>query len=430
MNPPIESALDRFGRYAALDTQSAEGRGAVPSTAGQWTLARLLVTELGELGAQEIHLDEHCIVYAKVPANLAHDGRVPVVGFIAHLDTSPAAPGDHVRVVIHPNYAGGDIVLPGEPSRIIRAADNPELGELIGDDIVTGDGTTLLGSDDKAGIAEILTMVDTLAQNPDLRHGAIAIAFTPDEEITEGIQFFDLARFGATFAYTVDGEALGEINNETWNARTATVTFTGVSTHPGWAKGIMVNAIDALADFVTRFPPDQRPETTDGRDGFMHPLSGTLDVGVASLTIWLRDFERQGLDAQEQTLRAMIEATRAGFPRVTIDLAVEDRYANMYEVLRHHPSLIDNAAEATRRAGLRPVIKPVRGGTDGASLTFRGLPTPHLFTGGHNAHGMLEFNSRGGLEKTTETLVHLVQLIADGAPARDPGHLPGGRRPG
>jgi tripeptide aminopeptidase len=412
LNPPLESPLARFIRYAAIDTQSIEGADDVPSSDSQLILARLLARELVPLGAQEVRLDDFGIVMARVPANIDADG-VPVIGLIAHLDTSPAVSGKDVRVIIHKDYRGGDLVLPADRTAVIRAADTPGLGDLVGDDIITADGTTLLGSDDKAGIAEIMTLLDILQQNPAIRHGPLAVAFTPDEETAQGIHRFDVEAFGARFAYTVDGSGLGEINNETWNARTATVTFAGKNMHPGFAKGVMVNAIYALADFITRFPADGRPETTEGRAGFLHPVDGTLDVERSSLTIWLRSFDVAGLDAQERVLREMAAATQTGFPGVTIEIHVEDRYRNILEVLREYPEVVDNAIEATRRTGLTPNLTAIRGGTDGSVLSFRGLPTPDLFTGGHNWHSRLEYNSVRGLEKSTEMLVHLVQLWAE-----------------
>jgi tripeptide aminopeptidase len=284
---------------------------------------------------------------------------------------------------------------------------------MIGDDIITADGTTLLGSDDKAGVAEIMTMIDTLRQNPQIKHGTLAIAFTPDEEVGGGIEKFDVNGFGAQVAYTVDGESLGEISNETWSARTATVTFQVKSTHPGTAKGIMVNASYALADYLSRFPQDMLPETTEGRVGFVHPYTGTVDVEQSTLKILLRDFDISGLDAKEKLLRDMVAQTQAKFPRVKISIDVKENYKNMKEVLKDHPELTENAIEAAKRAGLKPYIRPIRGGTDGSNLTFRGLPTPNLFTGGQNFHGKLEFNSKRGLEKSTETLIHLAQIFAE-----------------
>jgi len=413
VRPPKETALDRFLRYAKIDTQSAEDQTTVPSTKKQLNLANLLAKELRKIGAENVRVSEFGIVYATVPGNLPDNSKVPVIGFISHMDTSPAVSGENVNVIIHKNYQGGDIVLPKDPTQVITVAKNPVLKELIGDDIITADGTTLLGSDDKSGVAEIMTMIDTLKQNPSIKHGTLAIAFTPDEEVGTGVDKFDVKGFGAKFAYTVDGETLGEISNETWSARTATVTFKGKSTHPGTAKGIMVNAMYAVGDFLSRFPQDMLPETTEGRVGFVHPYAGVIDVEASSLKILLRDFELSGLDAREKVLRDMVAQTQAKFPEVKIAIEVKEDYKNMKEVLKNYPELTDNAIEAGRRAGLKPFIKPIRGGTDGSDLTFRGLPTPNLFTGGQNFHGKLEFNSRRGLEKTTETLINLVQLFAE-----------------
>jgi tripeptide aminopeptidase len=413
LKPPTETALERFLRYVKIDTQSAEDQSTVPSTKKQFDLARLLEKELKELGAENVRVSEYCIVYAMLPGNLADNSKAPVIGLIAHMDTSPAVSGANVQAIIHKNYRGGDIILPKDKTQIISVAKNPILKQMIGDDIITADGTTLLGSDDKSGIAEIMTMIDTLRQNPQLKHGSIAIAFTPDEEVGAGIEKFDVKGFGAQFAYTVDGEELGEISNETWSARTATVTFKGKSTHPGTAKGIMVNAMYALGDYLARFPRNMLPETTAGRIGFVHPYTGVADVEESSLKILLRDFDLGGLNAKEKVLRQMVRLTQQRFPQVKISIEVKENYKNMKEVLKNYPQLTENAMEAARRAGLTPKIKPIRGGTDGARLTFEGLPCPNLFTGGQNFHGKLEFNSRRGLEKSTETLLHLVQIFAE-----------------
>lgn len=413
LKPPTEPVLDRFLRYVKIDTQSQEDQSTTPSTRKQLNLANLLAKELTTLGAENVRVSEFGIVYATVPGNLADNSKVPVVGFIAHMDTSPAVSGENVNAIIHKNYQGGDITLPKDPTQVITVEKNPVLKTLIGDDIITADGTTLLGSDDKSGVAELMTMIDILRQNPQIKHGTLAIAFTPDEEVGTGIEKFDVKGFGAKVAYTVDGGELGEISDETWSARTATITFQGKSTHPGSARGIMVNAMYAIADYLNRFPHDMLPETTEGRVGFVHPYAGVIDVESSNLKILLRDFDISGLDAKEKLLRDMVAQTAAKFKDVKITIDVKENYKNMKEVLKNYPELTNNASEAARRAGLKPFMKPIRGGTDGARLTFRGLPTPNLFTGGGNFHGKLEFNSRRGLEKSTETLVHLVQIFAE-----------------
>jgi len=413
LKPPTEPVMDRFLRYVKIDTQSQEDQTTTPSTRKQLNLANLLAKELTGLGAQNVRVSEFGIVYATVPGNLADNSKVPVIGFIAHMDTSPAVSGENVNPIIHKNYQGGDITLPKDPTQVISVDKTPALKTLIGDDIITADGTTLLGSDDKSGCAEIMTMIDILRQNPQLKHGTLSIAFTPDEEVGGGIEKFDVKAFGAKFAYTVDGEELGEISDETWSARTATVTFQGKSTHPGTAKGIMINAMYAVADYLNRFPHDMLPETTEGRVGFVHPYAGVIDVESSNVKILLRDFDVSGLDAKEKLLRDMVTQTATKYPEVKITIDVKENYKNMKEVLKEFPQLTDNAMEAAKRAGLKPFLKPIRGGTDGSNLTFRGLPTPNLFTGGGNFHGKLEYNSRRGLEKSTETLLNLVQIFAE-----------------
>ena len=412
-HPPRESAVDRFLRYVRIDTQSQEDQAATPSTAKQWTLANLLAAELRELGVADVRTSEHGMVYASIPPTIAESDDVPTIGLIAHVDTSPAVSGANVKPVIHANYQGGDIALPGDSSQIITVAQHPLLEQLIGDDIITTDGTTLLGSDDKAGVAAIMTTVDILLRNPEIGHGQLAIGFTADEEVGTGIDKFDVKEFGADFAYTVDGGELGEISDETWSARLATVTFGGKSAHPGTAKGVMVNAIHAFAWFLTQMPADMLPETTEDRVGFVHPYTGVADVAESSVKILLRDFELTGLDAKENLIRALAASAAERFPGVDVRVDVKENYKNMKEVLQHHPELTANAFEAARRAGIEPFNKPIRGGTDGAKLTFRGLPCPNIFTGGHEFHSKLEFNSRRGLEMTTETLVHLVQIFAE-----------------
>jgi len=413
--PPSESAMSRLLRYVKIDTQSAEDQPAPPSTKKQLELAKLLAKELNDMGVQNVRISEWGIVYGMVTGNLADNSKVPTIGFIAHMDTSPAVSGANVNVNIVKNYQGGDIVLPNDKTQIILAAKNPDLKNLIGDDIITADGTTLLGSDDKAGCAEILTMIDTLKQNPGIKHGNIAVAFTPDEEVGGGIDKFEIEKWGAKFAYTVDGEQLGDISNETWSARTATVTFHGKNTHPGTAKGIMINSLYAAGDFLANFPANapNRPETTEGRVGFVHPYSVNMTEETSTIKILIRDFDLSGVTAKEELLKSIVAKTQEKYPTVKIDYGSKLGYLNMKEVLKNYPQLTDYAIEAAKRAGVPSELRPIRGGTDGSNLTARGLPTPNLFTGGHNFHGKLEFNSRKGLEKTTDTLVNLVQIWAE-----------------
>jgi tripeptide aminopeptidase len=411
LEPPGENVVDRFLRYVRIDTQSREDQQTTPSTLTQWTLANLLAAELKQLGASDVALSEHCMVYATVPSNLPNGRRAPTVGFIAHVDTSPAVTGAGVKPIIHRNYRGGDITLPGDPTQVITVAQHPVLNDLIGDDIITTDGTTLLGSDDKAGVAAIMTLVDVLLRNPGLPHGRVRVAFTADEEIGTGIEQFDVAAFDADFAYTVDGSTLGEVSDETWSARLATITFFGKSAHPGTAKGVMVNSMYAMADFLAHVPRDMLPETTEEREGFVHPYAGTLDIEQSSVKVLLRDFDVSGLAAKEDMLRRLARETTARCPGVTSRIEIKENYKNMKEILGQHPHITQFALDAARRAGLTPYLKPIRGGTDGSRLTFRGLPCPNIFTGGHEFHSKLEFNSRRGLEKTAETLVQLVQLV-------------------
>lgn len=412
---PAETAMSRFLRYIKIDTQAVEEAGKVPSSDKQWNLARLLEKELKDLGVQNVRISEHAIVYGMIPGNLPDNSKVPTIGFISHMDTSPAVSGENVNAIIHKNYQGGDIVLPNDKSQVITVDKNPALQELIGDDIITADGTTLLGSDDKSGIAEIMTMIDILRNNPQIKHGNFAVAFTPDEEVGGGIDKFDVKGFGAKFAYTVDGGELGEISDETWTAKTATITFSGKSTHPGYAKNILVNSSFAAADFLSRFndPKVPRPETTEKREGFVHPYNSTLDIETSTVRVLLRNFDMSGVDEQERMIRSMLDETMKKFPNVAAKFDIRVGYLNMKEELKKYPQLVEYASEASTRAGVKPKMKPIRGGTDGARLTFMGLPTPNLYTGGHNFHGKLEWNSKKGLEKSTEMLVNLVQIWAE-----------------
>jgi tripeptide aminopeptidase len=409
---PKESVVDRFLRYVKIDTQSKEDVDSIPSTQKQFNLARLLVEELKALGLTDARVDAHCYVYATLPSNLPSEqaNKVPTIGLLSHMDTSPAVSGEHVYPIVHKNYQGGDIVLPKDNTQVISVKDNPRLLDNIGSEIITADGTTLLGADDKAGIAEILTVLQTLVHNPSLKHGTIKIAFTPDEEVGKGADAFDVKGFGAQYAYTVDGGQTGEISNETWNADQATITVQGKSTHPGTAKGVMVNSLYAMADFVSRFPDDMKPETTEGRVGFLHPYTGTLETEESKIKVLLRDFDLEGLERQKKILYSMKDETLKKFPNVKIDIDIKESYRNMRLVLDKYQFVTEYALEACKRSGVTPIFKPIRGGTDGARLTFKGLPCANIFTGGENFHGKLEWIPVRGMEKAVETVLNLIQI--------------------
>jgi tripeptide aminopeptidase len=370
---------------------------------------------LKAFGLQDARVDEFCYVYATVPSNLTpkETEKVPVIGLISHMDTSPAVSGENVNAIIHKNYQGGDITLPKDPSQIITMEKNPRLKDNIGSDIITADGTTLLGADDKAGVAEIMTVIQTLVTTPSIKHGTIKIAFTPDEEVGKGADKFDVKGFGAKYAYTVDGGQTGEISNETWSANQATITVKGKSTHPGSAKGIMVNSLYAAADFLSRFPEDMKPETTEKRVGFLHPYTGTLETEESKFKVLLRDFDLAGLEAQKNILEKMREATLEKFPDVKIEIEIKESYRNMRLELDKVPFVTEYAFESSKRAGVTPELIPVRGGTDGSRLTYMGLPCPNIFTGGENFHGKLEWIPVRGMEKATATVIELVKIWAE-----------------
>ncbi|HOO13938.1 MAG TPA: peptidase T [Candidatus Marinimicrobia bacterium] len=405
--------LERFFRYVKIDTQSQEDvTDRYPSTAKQLDLAKILVKELIDLGLKDAAIDEFGIVMATLPSNLAptEAARVPVIGLLAHLDTSPEVSGKDVKPIIHQNYRGGDIKLPGDPNVIIRQSENPILAEKIGEDIVTSDGTTLLGADDKAGIAEIMSFLSYLQKHPDIKHGTLRIAFTPDEEVGAGTDHFDVKKFGADFAYTVDGETVGEIEIETFNASAGTFTIHGIIVHPGYAKGKMVNAIPIAAEIVRLIDREPSPATTEKREGYLHPYVIEGGVEKVTLRVLLRDFDADGIRAKSVRLNEIRDQVASQFPRARVELEVKESYKNMYVKLAENPKVIEYALEATRRAGIQPKTQIIRGGTDGAKLCFMGLPTPNIFTGGHNFHSKQEWISVQDMEKTVATLVNLVQV--------------------
>jgi tripeptide aminopeptidase len=403
------TVTERFLRYVVIDTQSDPASPTCPSTEKQKDLARLLARELQAMGLSDAHLDEHGYVYATIPANT--DKQVPVICFCSHMDTSPDCTGSNVRPQIVRNYRGGDIVLPADPSQIIRATDHPALADQIGNDIITTDGTTLLGADNKAGIAEIMDAARFLIENPHIKHGAIKILFTPDEEIGRGVDKVDLNKLGADFAYTIDGETAGNIEDETFSADGVTITIEGVSTHPGFAKGKMEHAIKIAAAIVDRLPKNTcSPETTEGREGFLHPIGISGALEKTTLGFIVRDFTEAGLREKEVLLEAIVKEVMQDFPRSTYRMEIKQQYRNMKQVIDRHPEIIDHAAEAIRRAGLAPVKTSIRGGTDGSRLSFMGLPCPNIFAGEHAFHSRLEWVSVQDMEKAVQTIVHLAMI--------------------
>ena len=406
----MPTVLERFLRYVQYDTQSDESSTSYPSTAQQLALLQALATELRDLGAADVRLGQHGYVTATVPATTRKE-HVPAIGFIAHVDTSPEMPGAGVKPIVHQRYDGRDLVLPDDPTVVLRAAEIPALGARAGDDIVTASGTTLLGADNKAGVAEIMTAVEYLLAHPEIPHGTVRVAFTPDEEVGRGTLHFDVAAFGAQYAYTMDGGSRGELEYESFSADAMTVTFIGFNTHPGYAKHQMVNAIKAAASFIDRLPKDTlSPETTEGYDGFVHPYTMQAGVDRTSVRFIIRDFRTAGLAEKEARLEALAREAAAQWPGCRVETRVEEQYRNMREVLDRHPQAIEHAREAIRRAGVEIRERPIRGGTDGSKLSFMGLPTPNIFAGEHNFHSRLEWVSVQDMEKAVEVIVELAKV--------------------
>jgi tripeptide aminopeptidase len=373
-------------------------------------LLRALTDELRAIGVADASIDEHGYVMATIPPTTKKIG-VPTIGFLAHVDTSPEMPGAGVTPIVHRAYDGRDLVLPDDPAAVLRLRDIPALADQMGHDIVTASGTTLLGADNKAGVAEIMTAAAFLVAHPEIPHGTVRFAFTPDEEIGRGTAHFDVKRFGAHCAYTMDGGSRGEVEMESFSADAMTLTFHGFNTHPGYAKGRMVNAIKMAARFIDRLPKDtMSPETTDGHEGFVHPYVVSASVDTTSVRVLIRDFVTAALKEKEAALEALAREVAAGYPGTRVEVAVEESYRNMKEVLDQHPAIVEHAREAIRRAGLEPRSHPIRGGTDGSRLSFMGLPTPNLFAGEHNFHSRLEWVSAQDMEKAVEVIVHLCRV--------------------
>jgi tripeptide aminopeptidase len=408
--------LDRFLRYVQIDTTAGEPGGVYPSSPGQLVLGKLLVEELQAMGLRDAEQDSFGIVYATVPATSGKTG--PVVAFNAHVDTSPETTGKNVRPQILAKYAGGDIVLPKDPGQVIRVANNPELVDLVGKTLITTDGTTLLGADDKSGVAVIMELAATLVEQPQLIHGPVRIVFTCDEEIGHGVDHVDLKKVGATVCYTLDGGNANEIDTETFSADGARVTFRGVNIHPSIAKGRMVNAIRAAGEFLSRLPrATLAPESTDDRQGFVHPYGIEGGVAEASIKFILRDFDTAALAAQADLLRSIAKQVELDYPGLSVAVDVAPQYRNLGDGLKKEPRAIAYAVEAHRRLGRTPKLSIIRGGTDGSHLTAAGLPTPNLSTGEHNPHSPLEFTCVEEMVAATEVLVELVQVWAEGPAA-------------
>jgi tripeptide aminopeptidase len=403
------TVAERFMRYVQIDTQSDPASSAQPSTEKQKDLSRLLAAELKEIGITDAELDEHGYVYATIPATSAKD--VPVLCYCSHVDTAPDCSGTGVAPIRHKQYDGKDIVLPDDPMVVISTHHHPYLKERIGDDIITASGTTLLGADDKAGVAIIMDLAQYLIQHPEIPHGKIRILFTPDEEIGRGVAAVDMKKLGAQFGYTLDGGERGHLEGETFSADAMTITFNGISAHPGYARGKMVSAIKAAAAFVDMLPKNEwSPETTEGMQGFVHPtnIEGTLEKATVQFII--RDFNTPQLAHHEQRLKALVDKTLTIFPGMNADITIKEQYRNMKEILDLHPNVMNYAAEAYQRAGMEANRMSIRGGTDGSRLSFMGLPCPNIFTGEMGIHSKQEYVSVQDMEKAVETLVHLANV--------------------
>jgi len=410
----VQEMVERFCRYVRIDTRSAEDSDTYPSTSGQLDLCRLLHQELMEMGVSDVELTDHGYVFATIPATA--DMEVPVIGLIAHVDTSPEVSGTNVQPTIHRQYQGGVIVLPGDTSQVIKPDNNPALTDCLGHDIITSDGTTLLGADNKAGVAEIMTAVAYLIAHPEIAHGVIRIGFTVDEEVGTGTKHFDVDHFGARYAYTIDGGTAGEIEDETFCADSVSIVMKGINMHPGYAKGKLLNSQRIAAEFIDFLPKDtMSPETTSGREGYvhLHTISGTVEETV--LKFLVRDFTVEGLKEKEEMMGVFLASLKMKHPRLEYTFSVEESYRNMKYKLDEHPQVTANAVKAIERAGLEPKQGLIRGGTDGARLSYMGLPTPNIFTGGHNFHAKTEWISIQDMTKAVETIIHLVSIWGEKA---------------
>src|SRR5690554_3056929 len=403
------SVADRFLEYVQIDTQSDPYSDTYPSTGKQKDLGRILVSQLLEMGISDAHLDEYGYVYATLPSN--SEKKVPVICFCAHMDTSPDCSGSGVKPIVHQNYQGEDIVLPDDSGQVLRQSDHPDLKKQIGNDIITASGTTLLGADNKAGVAEIMDAVRLLLLHPEIKHGDIRILFTPDEEIGRGVDKLDIAKLNSDFGYTVDGETLGSIEDETFSADAMTVRIKGVSVHPGFAKGSMYSAIKIAAELLTRLPKDRlAPEATSGKEGFVHPVAIQGTVEEAQIQFIIRDFDDQKLVAHEKEVENITRATLQDYPGCSYQIVVTEQYRNMKNILKDFPDIINIGVEAMQRLGIEPIRRSIRGGTDGSRLSFMGLPCPNIFAGEHAFHGKQEWVSVQDMQKAVLTIITIAQI--------------------
>lgn len=403
------TVTERFLKYVKIDTQSDPDSPTCPSTAKQKDLARVLVQELLEMGITDAHMDENGYVYATIPSTTTK--KVPVICFCSHMDTSPDSSGTNVNPQLHTQYDGRDIVLPNDPTQVIRVSEHPSLEKQIGNDIITTDGTTLLGADNKAGVAEIMDAAQHLIKHPGIKHGTIKILFTPDEEIGRGADKADLEKLGADFGYTIDGEELGHLENETFSADGVTITINGVSTHPGFAKNKMESAIKIASEIVAALPKDKMsPESTEKKEPFVHPVSISGGIEKTVLQFIIRAFDDESLKTQEDFLKELTASVMRNYPKSTFDFVVKEQYRNMKKVLDKNPEIVNNALEAIRRAGVEPVLSSIRGGTDGSRFSYMGLPCPNIFAGEHAFHSKLEWVSVQDMQKAVATIVNLAVI--------------------
>jgi tripeptide aminopeptidase len=404
--------VNKFLKYVKYDTQSSETSDTYPSTEKQKELGKVLVEELRGIGLTDVQMDKYGYVTATLRANT--DKKIPTIGLIAHMDTSPDVSGKDVKPIIHENYHGNDIVLPGDKTQIIQFKDNPALKDQIGNDIITSDGTTLLGADNKAGIAEIIDAVNHLVQHPEIKHGKIRVAITPDEEVGNGTKYFDVEKFGADYAYTIDGENLGEIEDETFCADTVILIIKGVNVHPGFAKNKLLNSMKIAARIMDQLPKNRlSPETTEKRQGYIHPNTMTGSVEETTIKFLIRDFTVEGLQEHEAYLKNLTEKIVAQYAKASFDFKVEESYRNMKYKLDEQPKITAYALEAVKSCGINPVRNIIRGGTDGAWLSYEGLLTPNIFTGGHNFHSKVEWISIQDMQKAVEVIVNLLKIWAE-----------------